>query len=153
MMNLFQMTDNVKIGLTLTGLGLFFLCLGCLLFFDGSLLTIGNILLLAGFPFIIGFQSTLDFFNPFLKGGRPGRGVGIFLFFFGVFLVVIVGWPVLGMLLETIGLFNMFFYFLKTFFSLLENIPVIGVVFRSAACKRLGNMLPREAPPKRASNV
>lgn len=41
---MFVLNDMQKIGVGLTGFGLFFMVLGMILFFDGGLLAIGNVL-------------------------------------------------------------------------------------------------------------
>ena len=55
--------------------------LGVLLFFDGGLLAIGNILFLSGLLFVIGFVRTLNFFS------RREKIRGTFAFLGGIFLV------------------------------------------------------------------
>ena len=55
--------DNQKIGIGLICLGLGFLTLGILLFFDSSLILIGNSLFLAGLCFAIGIQRTMTLFT------------------------------------------------------------------------------------------
>ena len=54
--------DYQKVGIGVTGFGLFFLLLGVLLFFDRGLLAIGNILTISGVTVIIGVQRALRFF-------------------------------------------------------------------------------------------
>ena len=98
------MSDNTKIGALLVGLGVVFLTLGFLLFLDSGLLGIGNILLLAGLVFLIGFQRALVFFNPFR---RKEKWRAIVLFFSGIALVFMKRtW--LGMTLELVGMVSMF---------------------------------------------
>ncbi|KAL4537460.1 hypothetical protein Ndes2526B_g04641 [Nannochloris sp. 'desiccata'] len=57
-----MLDDKRKIGVGLTALGMLFLFLGMLFFFDRGLLAMGNILFLAGVTMTIGFQSTIKFF-------------------------------------------------------------------------------------------
>jgi hypothetical protein len=119
-----MMSDNMKIGVLLTGLGFLFLFLGMILFFDSGLLAIGNILFLAGFPFIIGFSRSLQFFNPM----RPRARVrGIVCFFLGVSLVLL-RWGLIGMLVELVGMVEMFGTFLPMVIATLRSVPYLGTV-------------------------
>lgn len=117
-------SDNVKIGIILSGLGFLFLFLGMVLFFDSGLLAIGNILFLAGFPFMVGFARAMQFFNPL----RPKARVrGIACFFVGVSLVL-CRWGLLGMLVELAGMVEMFGTFLPMVVTFLRGVPYLGNV-------------------------
>ncbi|KAM6041264.1 vesicle transport protein GOT1A isoform 1-T1 [Theristicus caerulescens] len=96
-----SLTDFQRIGVGLVGFGLFFVLFGMLLYFDSVLLAFGNILFLSGLVFIIGFRRTFTFFfqRPKLKGTS---------FFLGGVLIVLMRWPLLGMLLEAYGFINLF---------------------------------------------
>lgn len=71
-----QLSDNRTIGIMMISLGSFFFFIGILMIFDRGLMALGNLLFLGyinylcmfylyrGFPFLIGFQTTLAFFNP-----------------------------------------------------------------------------------------
>ncbi|XP_058213543.1 vesicle transport protein GOT1-like isoform X3 [Rhododendron vialii] len=97
----FEMDDRKKIGLGLTGFGIFFSFLGVLFFFDKGLLAMGNILFLSGVMLTIGLKSSLQFFmKPSNYKGTISFGVGFFF--------VVVGWPVLGMILEAYGFIVLF---------------------------------------------
>ena len=144
------LSDNAKIGVVLIALGLGFLGLGMLLFFDGALLTIGNILLLAGFPFILGFSRTLVFFNPFSRS--RDKAMGVMIFAAGLILVLFLRWAVIGMLLEIVGLFYMFRSFIPHITTFLSSMPVIGPLFQTESVKSLVDMLKvkgGELPTKR----
>ena len=60
-----------------------------------------QILFLGGVVFIIGFERTYRFFfqTHKLKGSA---------FFFGGILIVLIGWPIVGMLVECYGAFLLF---------------------------------------------
>ncbi|BAT88938.1 hypothetical protein VIGAN_05258500 [Vigna angularis var. angularis] len=58
----FEMNDRKKIGLGLTGFGIFFSFLGVMFFFDKGLLAMGNILFVSGVSLTIGLKSTMQFF-------------------------------------------------------------------------------------------
>jgi len=55
--------DNQKIGIGLIILGLVFIILGVLLFFDAALIAIGNTLFIAGLFFAIGVTRTFNLFT------------------------------------------------------------------------------------------
>ncbi|XP_064255167.1 vesicle transport protein GOT1A [Passer domesticus] len=117
-----SLSDFQRIGVGLVGFGLFFLLFGILLYFDSVLLAFGNLLFLSGLVFIIGFRRTFTFFfqRPKLKGTS---------FFFGGLIVVLMRWPILGMLLEAYGfisLFRSFFPVVFGFLGSLANIPLLS---------------------------
>ncbi|KAK6935042.1 Vesicle transport protein, Got1/SFT2-like, partial [Dillenia turbinata] len=60
----FSLVDTFprKIGIGLTGFGIFFSFLGILFLFDKGLLAMGNILFLSGVTLTIGLKSTMQFF-------------------------------------------------------------------------------------------
>jgi hypothetical protein len=118
-----MISDNTRIGILMVSLGFLFLFLGILLFFDSGFLAIGNILFLGGIPFIIGFQPTLKFFNP----TRKGKARGVICFFLGV-LLVLVRWPLIGMIVEVFGMFEMFGTFLPIVVNFLRGVPYVGQV-------------------------
>ncbi|KAG7477747.1 hypothetical protein MATL_G00072850 [Megalops atlanticus] len=118
-------TEFQKIGVGLTGFGLFFLLFGVLLYFDSVLLAFGNILFLTGLAFIIGLQRTAYFFfqRQKLRGST---------FFLGGVALVLLRWPVVGMAIETYGfvqLFKSFFPVAFGFLGSLVNIPFLNVLF------------------------
>jgi hypothetical protein len=55
--------DNQKIGVGLIGLGIGFIFLGVILFFDAAMIAIGNVLFLSGLCFSIGFKRTINLFT------------------------------------------------------------------------------------------
>jgi hypothetical protein len=92
---------NRQLGIALSSAGLMFTILGFFLFWNKTLLRIGNVLLVASFPYLVG----------------PGRFAGYFLqpkkaratasFALG-FLLVLAGRPVWGIILEIFGFLNIF---------------------------------------------
>lgn len=120
-----MMTDNAKIGVLLVGLGVLFLFLGVLLFFDPGLLAIGNILFLAGFPFIIGFSRAVAFFNPL----QPRAKVRAIVCFFAGVALVLLRWGFLGLVVELLGLGEMMAPLLPIVLSSLRSLPVVGAFF------------------------
>ncbi|XP_063095764.1 vesicle transport protein GOT1A isoform X2 [Cavia porcellus] len=74
-----SISEGQKIGVGITGFGVFFILFGILLYFDSVLLAFGN--------------------RHKLKGTS---------FFLGGVAIVLLRWPLLGMLLETYGFFSLF---------------------------------------------
>lgn len=118
--------SSTEIGMGLTGFGVFFLLFGMVLFFDKALLAIGNvsyfskntwysisrsgsdelpffaqILFVSGLSFVIGLERTFRFFFQWHKVKATG-------FFLGGVLVVLLGWPIVGVILEVYGFFLLF---------------------------------------------
>ncbi|XP_032322861.1 vesicle transport protein GOT1A isoform X4 [Camelus ferus] len=99
-----SITEWQKIGVGVTGFGIFFILFGVLLYFDSVLLAFGN--------------------RHKLKGTS---------FFLGGVAIVLLRWPLLGMLLETYGFFNLFKGFFPVVFGFLgnsANIPFLSALFR-----------------------
>uniref|UniRef100_A0A8C5N6K2 Vesicle transport protein GOT1B n=1 Tax=Gouania willdenowi TaxID=441366 RepID=A0A8C5N6K2_GOUWI len=96
-----SLTDSQKIGMGLTGFGVFFLFFGMMLFFDKALLAIGNILFVSGLSFVIGLERTFRFFFQRHKAKATS-------FFLGGVFVVLIGWPIIGVVLEIYGFFLLF---------------------------------------------
>lgn len=119
----FEMNDRKKIGIGLTGFGVFFTFLGVIFLFDKGLLAMGNILFLSGLGLTIGLKSTMQFFM------KPQNFKGTFSFGIGFFFVVI-GWPILGMILEAYGFIILFSGFLPTLVVFLQRIPFLGWVLQ-----------------------
>ena len=57
---------TVEIGVGLVSGGVFFLVLGLIMFFDATLLAMGNVLFVSGISLLIGPQKTLMFFSSCL---------------------------------------------------------------------------------------
>eukprot|EP00252_Welwitschia_mirabilis_P026484 TRINITY_DN8706_c0_g2_i2.p1 TRINITY_DN8706_c0_g2~~TRINITY_DN8706_c0_g2_i2.p1 ORF type:complete len:141 (-),score=16.84 TRINITY_DN8706_c0_g2_i2:252-674(-) len=119
----FDMNDRKKIGIGLTGFGVFFSFLGVIFLFDKGLLAMGNILFLSGLALTIGVKSTLQFFM------KRQNYKGSAAFVVGFFLILI-GWSLFGMILEAYGFIVLFSGFLPTVLVFLQRIPVIGWLFQ-----------------------
>jgi len=114
---------NRKIGLPMLAAGAVFTVLGVSLFFNKSLLRLGNILFIAGVPITIGPGRTAGyFFQP-----KKSRATGCLAF--GIFLVL-VGWPVFGIVLEIFGLLNLFGNMFPIVIAMLKQMPVIGPILK-----------------------
>ncbi|ODN04549.1 Vesicle transport protein GOT1A [Orchesella cincta] len=131
---MFQPTEGQKIGIGLVGFGLFFLFLGVILLFDKGLLAIGNCLFLSGIAFIVGINRTWRFFFQREK-------LRASLFFFGGIFIVLLGWPIVGMLVELYGFFLLFKGFFPFVIEFLRRIPGVGLIlsipFISRFCDNL----------------
>ncbi|ERE65973.1 vesicle transport protein GOT1B-like protein [Cricetulus griseus] len=103
----------------LTGFGVFFLFFGMILFFDKALLAIGNVLFVAGLAFVIGLERTFRFF--FQKHKVKATG-----FFLGGVFVVLIGWPLIGMIFEIYGFFLLFRGFFPVVVGFIRRVPVLG---------------------------
>ncbi|KAK9843179.1 hypothetical protein WJX74_008133 [Apatococcus lobatus] len=130
--------DRRKIGIGLTGFGVLFTFLGVLFFFDKGLLAMGNILFLTGVGLTIGPAATLGFFM------RRKNLKGTAFFLSGVVLVVI-GWAIIGTILETYGFWLLFRGFFPTVLGFLRRLPMMGAVLDAPGLKSVINRL---APPQ-----
>ncbi|XP_047318328.1 vesicle transport protein GOT1-like [Impatiens glandulifera] len=118
-----EANDVKKIGLGLTGFGVLFTLMGILFFFDKGYIAIGNILFVSGVTLTIGVTSTLQFFMRRQNfKGSISYGVG--------FLLILIGWPMIGMIVETYGFFILFSGFWPTLSVFLQRIPIVGLIFR-----------------------
>ena len=115
-------SDNTKIGTGLLVLGLLFLFLGMLFLFDPGLLAIGDILFLLGLTLTIGPSRTLRFFS------RPDRLRGIVSFGGGIALVML-RWPMIGMVLQIYGIVYLFGQFFPIAANAARQVPGVGKFF------------------------
>jgi hypothetical protein len=88
----------------------------------------GNLLFLAGLMLMIGLRSTFLFFFQLQKW----KGSALF---FGGFALIMIGWPVFGVLLELGGGFFLFGGFIPTLIQFAKSIPIIGPIFSSVSTK------------------
>ncbi|XP_058793095.1 vesicle transport protein GOT1B [Phymastichus coffea] len=116
---MFEITDTQKIGVGLAGFGIAFLFLGVLLLFDKALLALGNILFIAGLGCVIGPRRTLSFFFQRHK-------IRATVAFIGGIIVVMMGWPIVGMIFETYGFVLLFSGFLPVAINFLRRVPILG---------------------------
>ncbi|XP_053562682.1 vesicle transport protein GOT1A [Bombina bombina] len=124
-----MISELQKLGAGLAGFGVFFLLFGVLLYFDSVLLAFGNLLFLSGLTLIIGIRRTFTFF--FQRHKLRGSS-----FFLGGALLVLLRWPLLGMICEFYGfisLFRGFFPLVFGFLGSLGNIPLLTSLFQKLA--------------------
>lgn len=96
-------SNMAEIGVGLVSGGVFFLALGVIMFFDATLLAMGNVLFVSGIALLIGPQKTLLFF------ARKQKIRGTVCFFTGMGLVFL-RWAIVGVIVETVGFLNLFGY-------------------------------------------
>ena len=80
-----------------------------------------QILFLSGLAFVIGLERTFRFFFQWHKV----KGTSAF---FGGIIVVLLGWPVTGMIVECFGFVVLFSGFFPVAINFLRRIPVIGQI-------------------------
>ncbi|VDN01584.1 unnamed protein product [Thelazia callipaeda] len=115
----FELNNTKQIGIGLTLFGITFFALGIVMFLDGALLAIGNLLFMSGLLLVIGIQRTMAFFFQRHK-------IKASSLFFGGIIVVLIGWPLLGIVAEIWGFFLLFGGFLSVAINFLRQVPVIG---------------------------
>lgn len=135
---MFEVTDIQKIGIGLTGFGLFFLFLGVLFIFDKGLLALGNILFLSGLAFVIGLERTFRFF--FQRHKIRGSAA-----FFGGIFIVLFGWPLIGMIIEVYGFVILFSGFLPVAINFLRRVPLIGTILNFPILNKIIDRLAGDA--------
>lgn len=123
---------TIEIGVGLVSGGVFFLVLGIIMFFDATLLAMGNILFVSGISLLIGPQKTLMFFT------RKQKIRGTVCFFAGMALVFL-RWALIGMIVEMIGFLNLFGYVLRVLthtatFSPLSSVSCDRYLLLDAYC-------------------
>jgi len=114
---------NGKIGMSLLGSGFVLTLLGMSLFFNKSLLRLGNLLFIAGVPMTIGPGRTMGYFF------QPKKARATVCLVLGIMLVLF-GHPVLGIFLEIFGLLNLFGNMFPVALALLRQMPVVGSLFK-----------------------
>eukprot|EP01012_Entosiphon_sulcatum_P015484 TRINITY_DN20435_c0_g1_i3.p1 TRINITY_DN20435_c0_g1~~TRINITY_DN20435_c0_g1_i3.p1 ORF type:complete len:139 (+),score=18.50 TRINITY_DN20435_c0_g1_i3:55-471(+) len=128
------MSDSRKIGLMLTGAGCMFTLLGVLLLFDSLLLTMGNILFIAGVALTIGPHKAVSFFI------RKDKMKGSITFFLGITLVLF-GWAIVGLAVQAFGFINLFGDFFPVALRFARAMPVIGAVLRVPPIAKLADRI------------
>lgn len=128
--SLYSWNDGTKIGVALTGLGIFFSGMGIVFFLDSALLTMGNLLFVAGVGMVMGPSRCRAFFLD----RRRMRASGCF--FAGIFLVMI-GWCFFGLIIQGFGGLNLFGNFFPMVVRVLESMPVIGNVMQASVVQLL----------------
>ena len=125
-------TGNRKLGILFASGGALFTLLGISLFFNKTLLRMGNLLFMLGVPLILGPGRTAGYFL------QPTKARATACLVFGIFLVL-VGRPILGMALEIFGILNLFGNMFPVVMVLLRQMPFIGDLIPGGNGNRNGN--------------
>eukprot|EP00761_Pharyngomonas_kirbyi_P002197 gb/GECH01002201.1/.p1 GENE.gb/GECH01002201.1/~~gb/GECH01002201.1/.p1 ORF type:complete len:144 (+),score=27.76 gb/GECH01002201.1/:1-432(+) len=119
-----EVDDWIKIGFGLTAFGMFFIFLGVILLFDAGFIALGNLLFLSGVPMAIGLRSTFNFFF------QKQKWKGTTLFFIGI-IIVLINWPIIGLILESFGFVNLFGDFFPIAIRFARQLPIIGNILNA----------------------
>jgi len=115
------MDDNRKIGVGLCLLGAACFCVGIPLFFDRTLLSIGNLSFITGLAFLLGPLKTLQFFI------RREKFVASCAYF-GGFMMTIWGYSFIGFLAQVYAMWRLFSAFLPNVFQALRLVPGMSFI-------------------------
>lgn len=126
--SLYSWSDTTKIGVALTVMGMIFFLLGVLLLLDRTLLTMGNILFVAGIGLVMGHVRFKKFFLKRLRASV--------CFFLGIALVL-AGWCITGIIIQGFGALNLFGNFFPMIARVLESVPVIGPIIQSPSVQKI----------------
>jgi hypothetical protein len=119
-----------RIGLMMLGGGSVITLLAIMTFFNRFLMRIGNILLIAGVTIFMGIQPTVTYFL------RPEKYRATLCLGFGIFLVIMAGWPMIGLAFEIFGLLNLFGNMFPMLWMLAKATPGIGPILQSISNPR-----------------
>lgn len=126
-----------RLGGALLGLGAVFTALGVSLFFNKTLMRLGNLMFIAGVPVTIGPSRTAGYFMKPEKIRATGcLAAGIFLVF--------VGWPIFGIALEVFGLLNLFGNMFPMFWAIFKNLPIVSSLRSNSGGQRQSYSYDRE---------
>ena len=114
-----MISEFQKIGVAISSFGIMFLFLGVFLLFDRGLLAMGNLMFIIGFTLVVGLESTYRFFlqREKFKGSTA---------FFGGIIIVLLGFPIIGMCVEAYGFFLIFSGYVGIAVSFLRRMPIVG---------------------------
>mmetsp|Transcript_124732 Transcript_124732/g.233268 ORF Transcript_124732/g.233268 Transcript_124732/m.233268 type:complete len:141 (-) Transcript_124732:106-528(-) len=108
-----MLDDNKKIGIGLCGIGVVCMTLGVFLFFDRTLLALGNVAFLLGLGLLLGPSKAFRFFF------RKEKWQGSTSYFLGI-CVIVYGWPFVGFVIEMYGIWKLFAAFLPNLLTSLK---------------------------------
>lgn len=115
-----------QLGILLLSSGAGITLVGISLFFNKMLLRLGNLAFMAGVPVTMGPSRTIRYL------GRPEKLRATLCLGLGV-LLVWVGWPMLGMVLEVFGLLNLFGNMFPFVWAIAKNLPVLGPILKATS--------------------
>jgi hypothetical protein len=130
--NIIQNGDR-RIGLLLLGSGTVVTMMGITLFFQRTLMRLGNLLVIAGIPMTIGPSRTASYFMD------PKKIRASVCLAAGIFLVLVAGRPVFGIALELFGLLNLFGNMFPVVLAIAKQMPVIGPLLSGSKNSGSGN--------------
>eukprot|EP00934_Nitzschia_sp_Nitz4_P007157 Nitzschia sp. Nitz4//scaffold152_size53828//17730//18685//NITZ4_006738-RA/size53828-augustus-gene-0.96-mRNA-1//-1//CDS//3329537190//7147//frame0 len=117
---------NRKIGLPLFGVGVALTLLGASLFFNATLIRLGHLAWSVGMVLSLGPGKTAGYmFQPQKARATISGCLG--------FLLVMMGWPLFGIILEVFGFLNLFGNMFPVAWALLQTIPGIGPLLRQSS--------------------
>jgi hypothetical protein len=117
-----------KTGLMLLVSGVSLTFLGITLFFNKTIMRLGNLLCIAGVLLTMGPTQTISYFvQPEKLRATICLGLGIFLVLFGS--------PLFGMVLEVFGVLNLFGNMFPILMVFVKQMPVIGELLKSTPSK------------------
>lgn len=115
-----------KSGFLLLSAGGSITVLGASLFFNKTLMRLGNLFFICGVPLVVGPSRTVGYFM------KPEKLRSTVCLVAGIMLVW-VGWPILGILLEVFGLLNLFGNMFPLVFTVVKQMPVIGPLLKATS--------------------
>jgi hypothetical protein len=125
--NLLYKPDR-KTGLMLLITGFSVTFLGITLFFNKTILRLGNLLCIIGVLFTIGPTQTIQYFI------QPEKMRATICLLLGIFLVFI-GSPLFGIILEVFGILNLFGNMFPILMIMMKQMPIIGTMLQSNETK------------------
>jgi Got1/Sft2-like family len=112
-----------KLGFMLLASGISISFLGFALFMNKTLLRLGNLLIIVGVPMILGPSRTVSYFVQAEKmRATTCLALGI--------LLVFLGHPIFGIILEVFGLLNLFGNMFPILMVFVKQMPVIGPLLK-----------------------
>ena len=107
-----------KTGLIMCAAGAASTMLGVSLFFEKNLIRLGNVLLVAGAPIVVGPQRASRYVL------NPAKLRGSLCFACG-FMLILSGHPLLGIVVEIFGFLNLFGNLFPLFTAMFKNLPFV----------------------------
>jgi Got1/Sft2-like family len=121
-----------KLGFMLMASGICVSFLGFALFMNKTLLRLGNLLIIVGVPMILGPSRTVSYFVQAEKMRATScLALGIVLVF--------LGHPIFGILLEVFGLLNLFGNMFPILMVFVKQMPVIGPLLKGDSSRSSSN--------------